>query len=158
MKIIDLLERNLPLYLVCLDTDLMRSRRRAGAELRPEANDLRFASRVVVGAIVTSDRVEFLRWGISDALFVNRKRVRTGPPPPQEGRRILTEKQAKRVRSAMPGTGAYHAAHRCRNSWTTARTRGSRTMNGAFLVPAILSTSLPGDPRGLRGSWRPAQD
>lgn len=70
------------------------------------ANDPQFAGKVAFREIDTLDRAEFLRWGMSDALFINRKQVRTGPPPSYERIRSLIEKQAKKVRSAVPGKGA----------------------------------------------------
>ncbi len=40
--------------------------------------------KVVFQEIRTVDRENFLEWGFSDALFVDGKQVRTGPPPPYE--------------------------------------------------------------------------
>lgn len=61
------------------------------------ASDPRFADRVVFREINTFDRDEFLRWGISDALFVNRKQVRTGPPPSYDKIRSIITRQAKKL-------------------------------------------------------------
>jgi GNAT superfamily N-acetyltransferase len=56
-----------------------------------------FADKVVFREVDTSNREEFLRFGISDALFVNHKQVRTGPPPSYEKIRKLIARRAKRV-------------------------------------------------------------
>ena len=56
-----------------------------------------FDDRVVFEAFDTSDRETFLEWGISDALFVDGKEARTGPPPSYEKVRRLIEKQVKRL-------------------------------------------------------------
>ena len=49
---------------------------------------------VVFQEIDTSDREAFLEWGISDALFIDGKQVRTGPPPSYEK---IKKKIVKRV-------------------------------------------------------------
>ena len=51
--------------------------------------------RVVFQEIDTSDRDAFLEWGISDALFIDGKSVRTGPPPSYDK---INKLIAKRVR------------------------------------------------------------
>ncbi len=43
--------------------------------------DPRFAGKVVLRELDTFDRSTFLHYGISDALFINHKQIRTGPPP-----------------------------------------------------------------------------
>jgi GNAT superfamily N-acetyltransferase len=43
-----------------------------------------FGDKVVFQAIDTFDKKTFLEWGISDALFVDGRQVRTGPPPSYE--------------------------------------------------------------------------
>ncbi|MBI4295273.1 MAG: GNAT family N-acetyltransferase [Chloroflexi bacterium] len=61
--------------------------RRAAAEL---------GDKVSFREIDTFDRETFLEWGISDALFVDNKQVRTGPPPSYEKiRKIITRRAAK---------------------------------------------------------------
>jgi GNAT superfamily N-acetyltransferase len=53
-----------------------------------------FGDKVEVRAVDTQDRAARLEWGQMDALFVDGRRVRTGPPPSQEklvrliGRRV----------------------------------------------------------------------
>ena len=42
---------------------------------------LEFRNKVVFREINTFDRKVFLEWGIADALFIDDKQVRTGPPP-----------------------------------------------------------------------------
>jgi GNAT superfamily N-acetyltransferase len=62
------------------------------------AAEPQFADKVVFREVDTFDRAEFLRCGIADALFVNHKHVRTGPPPSYEKIRELIRTQAKKVR------------------------------------------------------------
>ncbi len=70
------------------------------------ASDPQFANKVVFREVNTSDHDEFLRWGISDALFINRKKVRTGPPPSYERIKKLIDRQAKKIRSPITVDGA----------------------------------------------------
>ena len=56
-----------------------------------------FGDRVVFQEVDTSDRKVFLEWGIADALYINGKEVRTGPPPSYERIRNLIAKQVKRL-------------------------------------------------------------
>ena len=56
-----------------------------------------FSDRVVFETINTADRRTFLEWGISDALFIDGREVRTGPPPSYEKLRGLIEKRVKRL-------------------------------------------------------------
>lgn len=62
--------------------------RRAAAEV---------GDKVVFQPIYTSDRQTFLEWGISDALYIDGKRVRTGPPPSYDKIKGLIEKRARRL-------------------------------------------------------------
>lgn len=64
---------------------------------RRAASDPQFANKVVFRGINTFDRDEFLHWGISDALFINRKQVRTGPPPSYDKIRKLIVRQANKL-------------------------------------------------------------
>ena len=64
---------------------------------RRAAADPQFAGNVVVRDIDTFDRTNFMRWGISDALYVNKKQVRTGPPPSYEKIHKLIAKQVSRL-------------------------------------------------------------
>ena len=54
-----------------------------------------FGDKVVFRKIETFDRESLLEWGIDDALFIDNKQVRTGPPPSYEKIRKI---MAKRVR------------------------------------------------------------
>ena len=74
--------------------------KRAAAE--PE-----FAEKAVYREVDTFDRTELLRSGISDALFVNHKEVRTGPPPSYEKIRKLIGKQAKKTGSPKIGNDTH---------------------------------------------------
>lgn len=62
--------------------------RRAAAEL---------GNKAVFQAIDTSDREVFLDWGISDALFIDGKQVRTGPPPSYKKIRRLVARRVRRL-------------------------------------------------------------
>ncbi|MBI2918856.1 MAG: GNAT family N-acetyltransferase [Chloroflexi bacterium] len=62
--------------------------RRAAAE---------FGDRVVFQAIDTLDRQTFQEWGVSDALFIDGKQVRTGPPPSYEKIRDMIGKKVKKL-------------------------------------------------------------
>jgi GNAT superfamily N-acetyltransferase len=55
-----------------------------------------FGDRVIFQAFDTSDRRTFLEWGICDALFIDDKAVRTGPPPSYEKVRRQIEKRLPR--------------------------------------------------------------
>jgi GNAT superfamily N-acetyltransferase len=54
-----------------------------------------FGDLVIFEEIDTFDREVFLDWGISDALFIDGKQIRTGPPPSYKK---IHKKIAKRVR------------------------------------------------------------
>jgi GNAT superfamily N-acetyltransferase len=62
------------------------------------AAEPQFENKVVFRDVDTFDRAGFLRYGISDALFVNHKEVRTGPPPSYEKIKKIIGKQAKKIR------------------------------------------------------------
>lgn len=70
------------------------------------AAEPQFADKVVFREVDTFDRSELLRFGISDALFVNHKQVWTGPPPSYEKITKLISKQAKKTRLPITGNGA----------------------------------------------------
>ena len=65
---------------------------------RRAAGDPSFGDRVVFRTIRTIDHDEFLRWGISDALFVNSKEIRTGPPPSYDRIRKIIARQAEKIK------------------------------------------------------------
>ncbi|MDD5222510.1 MAG: GNAT family N-acetyltransferase [bacterium] len=55
-----------------------------------------FGDKVDFREINTFDRETFLEWGYSDALFIDEKQVRTGPPPSEEKiRKIIARKMKK---------------------------------------------------------------
>jgi N-acetylglutamate synthase-like GNAT family acetyltransferase len=60
-----------------------------------------FGEAVDFKAVDTSDRAAFLDWGIADALFIDGKAVRTGPPPSYEK---IRRKIARRARKIKKGT------------------------------------------------------
>lgn len=53
--------------------------------------------KVVFRKIDTFDRETFLEWGISDALFIDDKQVRTGPPPSYEKIKNAIAKRARKL-------------------------------------------------------------
>ncbi len=53
--------------------------------------------KVVFRKIDTFDRNVFLEWGIADALFIDGKQVRTGPPPSYEKIKKLITKRVKKL-------------------------------------------------------------
>jgi len=74
----------------CPAMNLVNERaRRAAAEL---------GDGVAFQEVDTSDRAALLEWGISDALFVDGKPVRTGPPPAYEKLRQLLAKKVRKLR------------------------------------------------------------
>jgi len=56
-----------------------------------------FGESVVFQSIDTSDRATFLEWGISDALFIDGREVKAGPPPPYEKIRRMIERRTRRL-------------------------------------------------------------
>lgn len=56
-----------------------------------------FGDKVVFKAIDTFNREVFLEWGIADALFIDEKQVRTGPPPSYDKIRRLIAKQVRKL-------------------------------------------------------------
>jgi len=57
-----------------------------------------FGDLIQFKEIHTSDREVFLEWGISDALFVNEKQIRVGPPPSFNKIRKKIAKQVKKIK------------------------------------------------------------
>ena len=58
-----------------------------------------FGDKVVFQEANTFDRNTFLEWGISDALFIDGKQVRTGPPPSFEKIRSKIARRVKGLRN-----------------------------------------------------------
>ncbi|MBU2597801.1 MAG: hypothetical protein KKC53_01275 [Actinobacteria bacterium] len=58
---------------------------------------LEFGDKVVFQEIGTFDREVFLKWGITDALFIDKKQVRTGQPPSYEKIKNLIAKRVKKL-------------------------------------------------------------
>jgi len=56
---------------------------------------LEFGDKVIFQEVDTFNRETFLEWGISDALFINGKEIRTGPPPSYEK---IKKKIIKRIK------------------------------------------------------------
>ncbi len=56
-----------------------------------------FGDKVVLRKVDTFDRNVFLEWGITDALFIDGKQVRTGPPPSYEKIKKLITKRVKKL-------------------------------------------------------------
>ena len=61
------------------------------------AQDSELKDKAAFREIDTFDPAVFREWGIADALFVDNKQVRTGPPPSYEKIRKLVVKRAKRL-------------------------------------------------------------
>ena len=64
---------------------------------RRVAQESELRDKVALQEIDTFDPTVFREWGIADALFVDNKQVRTGPPPSYEKIRKLVVKRAKRL-------------------------------------------------------------
>jgi hypothetical protein len=58
-----------------------------------------FDDKVEFREVDTLPRETFLGWGISDALFIDEKQVRTGPPPSYEKIKKGITKRVKKLRS-----------------------------------------------------------
>ena len=56
-----------------------------------------FGDKVIFKGYDTSERRLFLEWGISDALFIDEKEIRTGPPPSYDKIKHLIAKKVKRL-------------------------------------------------------------
>jgi GNAT superfamily N-acetyltransferase len=56
-----------------------------------------FDPRVVFQSKDTGNRETHLEWGLSDALFIDGKEIRTGPPPSYEKLKRLIEKRLRRL-------------------------------------------------------------
>lgn len=63
-----------------------------------------FGERVEVRAVDTLDRETMLAWGESEALYVDRKQVRTGPPPAEEKLAALIGRRVRRLPAATPSS------------------------------------------------------
>ncbi len=61
--------------------------------------------KVEFRGIDTFDRDTFMEWGIADALYIDDKEVRTGPPPKYEKIRKAVEKRVRKVRQPDPIPG-----------------------------------------------------
>jgi GNAT superfamily N-acetyltransferase len=62
-----------------------------------------FGNKVIFNEINTFERDTFLEWGISDALFIDGKEVRTGPPPSYEKIRNKIAQRVKKLKSVESG-------------------------------------------------------
>ena len=56
-----------------------------------------FEGKVVLEEIDTFEKETGMEWGTSDALFVDGKQVRTGPPPSYEKIRKTIERKVRRL-------------------------------------------------------------
>ena len=56
-----------------------------------------FGDKVVFQKIETFDRESLLEWGIDDALFIDNKQVRTGPPPSYEKIKTMIAKKVRKL-------------------------------------------------------------
>lgn len=56
-----------------------------------------FRDKVIFRGVDTSDRENFLEWGIADALFIDDRQVRTGPPPSYEKIKKIIAKRVRKL-------------------------------------------------------------
>lgn len=61
-----------------------------------------FGGRVECRKVDTADRATMLAWGESDALFVDARRVRLGPPPSEAKLAALIGRRVRRLRAGAP--------------------------------------------------------
>ncbi len=61
-----------------------------------------FGDRVTFQEIQTFEHSVFCDWGITDALFIDGKEIRTGPPPSYEKIRTKIEKRVKKLNKRNP--------------------------------------------------------
>ncbi len=59
-----------------------------------------FGDKAIFRSIDTSARETLLEWGMSDALFIDNKEVRTGPPPSYEKIRQMIAKKVGKLRAS----------------------------------------------------------
>ena len=64
---------------------------------RAKRASLEFSDKVDFNKINTFKKENFVEWGISDALFVNGKQIRTGLPPSYEKIKKLIRKKVKKL-------------------------------------------------------------
>jgi GNAT superfamily N-acetyltransferase len=57
-----------------------------------------FGDKVIFREINTLNKETFLEWGVSDALFIDNKEVRTGPPPSYEKIKKLIVKRVNKIK------------------------------------------------------------
>ena len=57
-----------------------------------------FGDKVIFKEIDTSNRQVFLEWGIGDALFIDDKSIRTGPPPTYEAIKKKIQKRVNKLK------------------------------------------------------------
>ena len=63
---------------------------------RAKRASLELGDQVVFHEINTVNKEVFDEWGVSDSLFINRKKVNTGPPPPYKK---IKKKMAKKLKN-----------------------------------------------------------
>ena len=56
-----------------------------------------FGDKVIFREINTFEKEVFLEWGVADALFIDNKQVRTGPPPSYKKIKKIIAKKAKKL-------------------------------------------------------------
>jgi N-acetylglutamate synthase-like GNAT family acetyltransferase len=57
-----------------------------------------FKNKIELNEYLTIDKEIQREWGISDAIFINEKQIRTGPPPSYKKIRRLIEKKVRQIR------------------------------------------------------------
>ena len=68
---------------------------------RAKRASLELGDQVVFHEINTFNKEVFDEWGISDSLFINRKKVNTGPPPSYKK---IKKKIAKKLKNSHSGS------------------------------------------------------
>jgi GNAT superfamily N-acetyltransferase len=86
----------------CLQSGWCPAQNLACERAKRAAIDL--GERVVVHEIDTFERATAMEWGASDALFIDGREIRTGPPPSYEALRKTMERNLRRLpRPGRPG-------------------------------------------------------
>jgi hypothetical protein len=65
---------------------------------RAKRSSLEFGEKVEFQKISTSDKESVNEWGISDALFIDGKKIRTGPPPTYKKIKKMIAKRVRRLK------------------------------------------------------------
>jgi len=105
MEVVDLEKENEKLYFMCLQ-DWSEEIKEAGnhkenwyIKIRKKGLRVKLArdDRGIIGGMIQYCPIEHsFAWGIADGIFVNGKKIRTGPPPSYEKIRRIIEKSVRK--------------------------------------------------------------